>query len=170
MDMCCKAGADYNASTALIERFKGEHNHPANPQKLRAMLEEVTVVQNMVDCVATQFAKPQHILSKVIDFTNFIKIKCQYKLLSSEIDFKTSIKICLIKHLFKVCSNLVAADSEESLAYVSSKETLRSKTRRAKMKAKQTVPEKVPTTWEALKANGIPERFTNLPSSKPFLR
>jgi len=54
-----------STQTGSIAKIKGEHNHPPNPQKVRAMLEEVTVVQTMVDSLATQQLKPHHVLNKV---------------------------------------------------------------------------------------------------------
>jgi len=133
MDLCCKAAADYNTVTGSIVQFRGEHTHQPNPQKLRAMLEEVTVVQNVVDTVATQQAKPQQILSKVL-------------------------------------KNLEASNSTDSIQYVSSKESLRSKTRRAKIKAKLALPDKIPTTWKALKERGLPPSLTTMQTGSQFLR
>jgi len=61
----------YSTKSERIDRIKGEHNHPPNPQKLRAMLEEVTVVQSMVETLATQQLKPHHVLSKVCFLSPF---------------------------------------------------------------------------------------------------
>lgn len=52
--------------TGIIEAFKGEHTHPSNPQKVMAMLEEVTVIETMVNTCGTQLLKPQHVLTKVL--------------------------------------------------------------------------------------------------------
>ena len=60
-----KAELNFSTRTDLIERFKGEHNHAPNAQKLRAMLEEVSVVGHMVNSCATQQLKPQHVMAKV---------------------------------------------------------------------------------------------------------
>lgn len=57
-----------------------------------------------------------------------------------------------------------------ALAYVSKKESLRSRARRAKIKSKMVIVDKVPTTWSELKAKGIPEIFKTLSDGSQFLR
>ena len=61
MERFCKARADYDCVNDRVDRFKGEHTHAPNPQKLRAQLEEV----NMVQSCSTQLLKPQQVLFKV---------------------------------------------------------------------------------------------------------
>ena len=41
---------------------------------------------------------------------------------------------------------------------------------RAKKKANSSVPDKIPNTWEAVQAQGVPECFTRLLSGTQFLR
>ena len=55
----------FSRETNSITNARGTHNHAPNPQKVRAMLEEVTVVENMVNSCSTQMLKPQHVLTKV---------------------------------------------------------------------------------------------------------
>ena len=55
----------FSRETNSITNARGTHNHAPNPQKVRAMLEEVTVVENMVNSCSTQMLKPQHVLAKV---------------------------------------------------------------------------------------------------------
>ena len=56
----------------IIEDSKGEHNHPPNPQKLLAQLEEVTTIETVVNCMGTQLMKPQHLVTKVVVFLKSI--------------------------------------------------------------------------------------------------
>ena len=63
----CRAGAVYNTENeGFIESFTGEHNHPPNVERLRARLEENTVLDYAVNSCSTQEVKPQRLLAKVI--------------------------------------------------------------------------------------------------------
>ena len=72
--------------------------------------------------------------------------------------------------LAKVLRNLEASNDAEALPYVVSKECLRGRSRRARVKAKLSVPDKTPTCWEDLIEKGIPKAFTHLKSGALFLR
>ena len=48
-----------------IERLTKPHTHSPNRERLRAMVEERAVVDNMVLASCTQAVKPNHILAKV---------------------------------------------------------------------------------------------------------
>jgi len=134
MSACCPAGAVYNTDCeGYIIKFKGIHTHPSDPQALRAMLEERTVIDTVVDSLGSQQMKPQQVREKILH-------------------------------------NLEKAGCSESLAFVSSTESIRGRFRRAQEKANITVPVKVPKTWEKLKKQGIPAIFTKTESETQFLR
>ena len=62
----------FSMDAGIIEDSKGEHNHPPNPQKLLAQLEEVTTIETVVNCMGTQLMKPQHLVTKVVVFLKSI--------------------------------------------------------------------------------------------------
>jgi len=79
MTACCPAGVVYNtANEGFIWKIRGVHTHPADPEALRAMLEERTVIDNMVDTVCTQNLKPQQVREKILH--NLEKDGCQESL------------------------------------------------------------------------------------------
>ena len=47
----------------LIDSFRGEHSHPPNPLKVRAMMEEREVVEQIAN--SAENVKPSHLLSTV---------------------------------------------------------------------------------------------------------
>ena len=52
--------------TGVIVKFIKTHSHSSPAQRLRAKLEETSVVNNMVASCSTQNLKPAKVLSKVI--------------------------------------------------------------------------------------------------------
>ncbi len=66
--------------------------------------------------------------------------------------------------------NLDTDGKPESLAYISSTESLRAKLKRARVKAKTILPIKVPTTWRELLTTGIPDQYKYLKNGSKFLR
>ena len=62
----------FSMDAGIIEDSKGEHNHPPNPQKLLAQLEEVTTIETVVNCMGTQLMKPQHLVTKVVIFLTIL--------------------------------------------------------------------------------------------------
>ena len=72
--------------------------------------------------------------------------------------------------LAKVLRNLEFSNNANALPFVASKECLHSWTQRAKIKAKVSIPDKVPTTFEGLLQQGIQKVYTHLKAGVEFHR
>lgn len=92
------------------------------------------------------------------------------KVVDSIVDSCASVQdITPRKLLSTVLHRLDTPSQQSSMPYVSKKEVLKSRLRRARQKKLGSIPEKVPTTWEDIK-KGLPEQLQRLSDGSVFLR
>ena len=60
----------------LIEGFRGEHSHPPNPLRVKAMLEEREVMEQMMN--SAEKVKPRQLLSTVRMYRVMYTVSVQY--------------------------------------------------------------------------------------------
>ena len=65
-----------SAEKDLIEGFRGEHSHPPNPLRVKAMLEEREVMEQMMN--SAEKVKPRQLLSTVRMYRVMYTVSVQY--------------------------------------------------------------------------------------------